>query len=150
MYVEYSGNAPMISVNYERNLWQKNLINLYSRIGIGIDNIKFREGNVIVPSIPFEFASSFGKLKHFIEIGIGITPFLSKFEMWSSQGYNYNAPINTADYELYFILTPRIGYRFETKKGWLIRAAYTPILYNSSNTSDNYQTNFGFSFEKLF
>ena len=150
IYLEYSGNAPIISLNYERKLFHKNIFSIYGRIGFGMDIINLSEGNLYVPSIPIEFSASIGRGKHLIEIGVGGTPFLSKMEMWSSTFYNDDAKIDSIDYELYFLFTPRIGYRFESKKGWLIRVAYTPILYNSSNLNDKYQTNFGISLGKLF
>lgn len=150
LYLEFAGNAPRMSLNFERNLIHKNIISIYGRMGFGVDIISLSKGNLFVPSIPLEISTSIGKRKHFIELGVGGAPFLSKMEMWSSAAYYNDLDIDSIDYKLYFLFTPRIGYRYESNKGWLLRAAYTPILYNSSNEYDKYQTNFGISFGKLF
>ena len=150
LFLEYAGNAPSMSVNFERMIHHQNPFSIFGRIGFGVDVVNLNEGNLFVPSVPLEITATFGKHKHFLELGMGATTFLSKMPMWSSTMYDDNTNIDSLDYELYFLFVPRIGYRFESKKGWLFRAAYTPILYNSSILEDNYQTNFGISFGKKF
>ncbi len=49
-----------------------------------MDVISLITGNLFVPSIPLEISTSFGQRRHFVEFGVGGTPFLSKIEMWSS------------------------------------------------------------------
>jgi len=150
IYLEYSGTAPILSLNYERKLFHKNIFSIYGRIGFGMDVINLNQGNLYVPSVPIEISTCIGRGNHFVELGIGGTPFLSKMETWSSAAYYDDLQIDSIEYKLYFLFTPRIGYRYQSKKGWLLRVAYTPILYNSSNLDDNYQTNFGLSLGKLF
>jgi hypothetical protein len=149
IYLEIIGNAPRMSLNYERNLFHKNNISIFGRMGFGFDIVNLNTGNLFVPSIPIEISYSIGKRKHYFEVGIGSTPFISKMEMWSSV-YFAGLDIDSIDYKLYILITPRIGYRYESNNGWLIRVAYTPILYNSSSVYNKYQTNFGISFGKLF
>ncbi len=150
LYLEVYGNASKASVNYERRLLRKNRASLFLRAGIGLDVIEFKDDNLFIPSIPLETTIAFGKNKHFAEFGIGITPFLSKFPTWSSYDYYYDADLDAFDYNFYFTAVARIGYRFESKRNWLLRIAFTPILYNSSDENDNYSTNFGLSVGKLF
>ncbi len=99
----------MMSLNYERKFFHKNKFSIYGRIGFGTDVINLRAGNLFVPSLPLEISTSVGQRRHFVEFGVGVTPFLSKIEMWSSMSYNYDIKIDTIDYELYFLFTPRIG-----------------------------------------
>lgn len=150
LYLELYGNAPMASVNYERRLLRKDKTSLFVRAGIGVDVIEFKDGNLFIPSIPLETTIAFGKYKHFAEFGIGLTPFLSKFPTWSNYHYYYDADLDSFDYNLCLTGVARIGYRFESNRNWLLRIAFTPILYNSSDENDNYSTNFGLSVGKLF
>lgn len=150
LFLEVFGNAPMASVNYERRILRKDIASLFVRAGIGLDVIDFKDDNLFIPSIPLETSIAFGKNKHFAELGIGITPFLSKFPTWSNYDYYYVADLDSFDYNMYFTGVARIGYRFESKRNWLVRIAFTPILYNSSDENDNYSTNFGVSVGKLF
>jgi len=149
VYLEYAGNAPKLSLNFERMFFKKKLFSIYGRLGFGVDIINLK-GTLFVPSITLEISSSIGKRKHFVEIGVGSTPFLSKMSMWSSAAYQADLNVDSIDYEFYYLLIVRIGYRYESNKGWLLRFAYTPIVYNSSNINDKYQANFGLAFGKLF
>src|SRR5688572_11736926 len=90
IYLEYSGNAPILSLNYERKLSHKNIFSIYGRIGFGMDVLNLSQGNLYIPSVPVEISTSVGRGKHFVEVGTGGTPFLSKTEMWSSASYYYD------------------------------------------------------------
>lgn len=152
IYLEFGGNARAVSLNYERKLLHKNYFSFYGRLGFGLDIFKFSQGNMLVPSIPIELSTSIGKRKYFAEIGIGGTPFWSKTETWSSNVYYYDLNIDSLDYKFYILFIPRIGYRYQSNKGWLMRLAFTPILYNSSNNNNNnkYLTYYGISVGKIF
>jgi hypothetical protein len=149
-FIEIGGNAPFMSANYERKIFTNNFYSMHARIGFGFDIVTSKKNNLFVPSVPLEISSSFGPFIHHFEIGIGVTPFYSKIAMWKLP-YNDDANYSTLDYKVYCLIVARVGYRIDTKKGWIYRIGYTPIIYNSSYKSEfDLQNNIGVSVGKFF
>ncbi len=126
-YIELGGNGILYSVNLDRILLDKNKFRTALRVGYSLlpsnrslDQFFVGEHNFL-----------FGKEKHFIETGLGLT-------------YLYGATTSTQSYadlkhdlNQYFWIS-RLGYRFQNKKdvGTIIRAGITPMVYNAIDEND--------------
>jgi len=82
LFIELFGNAPTVSLNFERNIFVYNYVSIYGRSGVGIKVIDFSKNDLVVPSLPKEITAPIGRKKHKVEFGVGITPFYSKNETW--------------------------------------------------------------------
>ncbi len=115
VYLEFFGTgAYTISVNYERIF--KGFNNFGIRAGFGylppIDGISNRK----YYSVPIELIWLIFKGQHHLELGASVS-FVSE-EAKDSHNINFE----------YTLFIPRIGYRFNGKKGLVVRAGFTPVI----------------------
>jgi hypothetical protein len=124
---ELGGNGLMFSLSYERMFYQKNDIRLCGRIGPGIfpSNLfnKFRTDILFFPFV--EANLLVGRSTEFFETGLGFT--------YDGLSYNYHYHPGDGshhDYQyhrnLFFY---RLGYRYQGERGFMFRAAATPIFF---------------------
>ena len=117
VYVEFLGNGLVLSLNYERILYN-GPVNFGVRGGLGYSP---EDGERAIYTIPFEIVVIFGNKKHHIELGAGISYYL---KVNKSKHYHDNRKHTNYSIMVY----PRIGYRYKGNKGLLIRVGYTPVL----------------------
>ncbi len=127
LYGELGGNGIYYSFNYDRILYQKNAFALSGRIGFSMyPRDQFTH---FFPVLPLEVNALFGKSKHHLEVGLGITPHQEyRFRIDQTEG-----TIERAGREVNWFNTVRLGYRYQKPKGGLLfRAGFTPILFDNN------------------
>jgi hypothetical protein len=103
-YYELFGNGmSMLSLNYEYSVNCSRNLNCGARIGYGFKIEPYTD----FYAVPFELMLSFSKNKrHFLEMGLGLT-------------YTKRPDITFPENTTYFL--GRIGYRYQSKSGFLLR-----------------------------
>jgi hypothetical protein len=128
VYLELGGNAFGYSLNYERIVYQQNMLQVGARIGVSLvpENTFF--GIASYPIVPLEMIALFGKRTHHLETGIGVTPYV---------GYQYYVGAIGVDFlkeKLEAAVTFRLGYRYQKPNGgFMARVGIMPFL-----SSDGY------------
>jgi hypothetical protein len=117
--VELGGNGILYSFSYERKFFSKNQNHLLGRIGYGIIPA--------IEPISFVFAEVNylnGDDKEFLETGIGFT-----YDFHERNLHYHPSDGSHRDYKYYqYFFIYRLGYRYQSKKGFMFRAAATPIF----------------------
>jgi hypothetical protein len=107
IYGELAGSGFLLSMHYERSLWQNETVKVNVRIGVG--------SAILVNAVPLVGLNAcIGKNPSRLELGFNAIQTYA-FGLFGGDGF--------------FILgNPVIGYRYEGKKGLLFRAALTPFF----------------------
>lgn len=130
IYGELLGSGFGISANYERCVWQDDAVSINARIGIGTA--------ILINALPiFGFNACLGKGQSKFEIG------LNALRVYSIGFYNGNN--NTSVFA-----NPIIGFRFESRDGFLFRFALTPFISSDNNAEFPFFPWLGFSFGGAF
>jgi hypothetical protein len=130
IYGELLGSGFGISANYERCVWQDDKVSLNARLGIGTA--------ILINSLPIlGFNACLGKGESKFEIGVNA---LRVYSIGLFDGIE-----NIAIYA-----NPILGYRFESREGFLFRFAFTPFLNPDPNTEFPFFPYLGFSFGGAF
>lgn len=140
VYLELGGNGVGYSLSFERMIYQKDNLHLCARVGSGIAPRDFFNGRelsrVLFPLVEVNILS--GKRNDFFETGIGYTYDSrrhSDYTYTKAEGFIYHVY-----YYNYFFL--RLGYRYQGKKGFMLRLAATPVLYmEPENTGTEWNRN---------
>lgn len=148
VYLELLGNGVNYSLNYERMFYQTGNFRAAARIGVSALPWKVGSGSYLKAAIPVELIGLLGKSKHFLEAGVGYTPFLVPWT--GSVGY-----ASDDEFESYIVRSRipfRIGYRYQKPAGgFFFRAAYMPTLdYTPGWRSQLQLINLGVSVGKSF
>ena len=118
IFIELLGNGGFYSLNYDRILISKEKWKLAGRAGVSYFNF-FDDFNTQYYAIPLEVSYLVGKGNHYLETGLGITPF-----------YKFGEGIEEFNHEqktLFITSTARIGYRYQRKDGgFFFKAGWTP------------------------
>ncbi|WP_332912602.1 hypothetical protein [Algoriphagus boritolerans] len=85
---------------------------------------KFDSKTIWLPSIPIEVSALFGKSNHHLELGMGITSYLTRSLAFNSETFE------NIDKVVFDAAIPvRIGYRFQKPEGgFFFRVGYTPVI----------------------
>jgi hypothetical protein len=130
IYGELLGSGFGISANYERCVWQDDKVSLNARIGIGTA--------ILINSLPIlGFNACLGKGQSKFEVGINA---LRVYSIGLLDG-NENKSIYA---------NPIVGYRFESREGFLFRFAFTPFINPNSNADFTFFPWLGLSFGGAF
>ncbi|MEB2774256.1 hypothetical protein SYJ56_03010 [Algoriphagus sp. D3-2-R+10] len=140
VFLEIGGNAGQYAFNYGRIFHQKGGFKLNGSAGFSLWADPIEGSTIWNPAVPLEVSALFGKSKHHLEFGVGITPYLqnevnSTFEsgtLVQTRGANHLAAI----------LPFRVGYRYQKPEGgFFFRVGYTPFfdLPNKSGGTLNFQ-----------
>ena len=130
IYGELLGSGFGISANYERCVWHDDVFSINARIGIGTA--------ILINALPIlGFNACLGKRQSKFEIGV------NALRVYSIGLFDGNA--NTSIYA-----NPVIGYRFESRDGFLFRFAFTPFLNPDPNTEFPFFPWLGISFGGAF
>lgn len=116
-YFEAFGTAILYSLNYDRLLVVKERSSLAGRIGFTyVPKIENPEHG---PGLNIEIVGLWGASNHHLEIGSGSTFF---YLVQNEESYS---PQSTS----LFLLTNRVGYRFQKREGGLLfRIGFTPLF----------------------
>jgi len=111
-YVEVGGNSDTYSVNYDRVVYQREMIKAAVRVGVGTNLFFLKGEKEVYPIVPVEAVALIGRRRKHFEGGLGYT---HRF---------------TDDPELlqhmYFA---RLGFRYQVPRGGLlVRVAITPFI----------------------
>ena len=130
IYGELLGSGFGISANYERCVWQDDVVSINARIGIGTA--------ILINALPIlGFNACLGRGQSKFEVG------LNALRVY---GINLNGG---NDYTSVFA-NPILGYRFESRDGFLFRFAFTPFLNPDPNTEFPFFPWLGISFGGAF
>jgi hypothetical protein len=130
VYAEiYGSPGTVLSVNYERlvKIPGTSIVHLAFRVGFTVG--KAHSDSTILYICPIEFNGIIGREKHFLELGIGYTPFFGTSNLNSShipEGYRTNFDYS---YSL------RVGYRLVKETRFILRLA--PLIEFSHITPQN-------------
>ena len=146
LYLELGGNAPVISLNYERIISNHFSISA----GLGFDIIDFKQENQFIPTLPINVNYYYKIKKNQFEIGFGITPFISSFPTFRKDYYYYYGQTVFSPKKIYLLGILKVGYK-RYIKNWFVNISYSPIIFNNSAKPDFiYQNNIGLSVGKQF
>ncbi|WP_209332825.1 hypothetical protein [Lunatimonas salinarum] len=156
VYLEVGGNAGWYSLNYGRIFYQKGILKLSASAGISMwphntseQPYNTSKTNYLLPSIPLEFSAFLGNSKHHLEIGSGITPYLSVTVKRDPDFLSSTDKIYLGTY-----IPLRLGYRYQKPEGgFFFRIAYTPFYRfpKYSDETNNFSPIFaGISLGKSF
>jgi|ERR1051326_2845993 hypothetical protein len=151
-YLELGGNAVAYSINYERSVFVGEKFASSVRLGLGVDVLAFKVRNLFVPLLPIEFNLwFFKKSNHHLEVSAGITPYYSPVPESPAVATNFDLDFTSLNRRVNFLVSSRIGYRFEGgHKGWIIRVGFTPFFYDSANNYFLYHSYFGIAVGRNF
>lgn len=123
IYAEIGGNGMLYSLNYERQIYQKNKFHFAASIGGMAFPELFNPGIIVI--IPLEAKILLGKKKNFFETGLG-----NSFNTATYNSFQFNSSGNPKDfyYKSHYAFL-RIGYRYQNPNGgFLFRIAALPYL----------------------
>ena len=112
VYVDAPTLNTIVTVNYDRILYDAKWFKWSARIGIG-SNFHYQTDI----NIPVETSLLIGKGAHYGEIGVGVASYFLKSKQVIAEWNDYK----TQEYWL----SSRLGYRLQTKH-FILRVAYTP------------------------
>lgn len=116
IFLEIAGSGGFGSINYERQFYKRNIIELSWRVGFSMTPIDRNNGTALI--FPVMVNSLIGKSAHKLELGIGqgitITTKGSPFILGlASVGYRYQADNSNWFYKINY--TPIISYLFDVQ-----------------------------------
>ena len=156
VFVEVGGNAGSYAASYGRIFHQKGMLKLSGSAGFSMlrHNTSYQPYNTSktiywLPTLPLEISAFWGKSKHHLEIGTGITPYLSVTVRRGPDIFTSSDKVYLGAY-----LPLRLGYRYQKPEGgFFFRVAYTPFYRfpKYSEGSNNFSPIFaGISLGKSF
>ncbi len=85
---------------------------------------KIDSKTIWLPAVPLEVSALYGKSNHHLELGMGVTSYLTRSLAFDSE------TLENIDKVVFDAALPlRIGYRFQKPEGgFLFRLGYTPII----------------------
>ena len=130
IYGELLGSGFGISANYERCVWQDDKVSLNARIGIG--------SAILINALPIlGFNACIGKGESKFEVGLNA---LRVYGINLSSGNDYTS----------IFANPIVGYRYESRDGFLFRFALTPFINPDKNAEFPFFPWLGISFGGAF
>lgn len=128
VFVELGGNGGLISINYDRIFHQNGKFKFAGRAGFSY--FKQSSGNkgsnippYWSPLLPLEVTALWGRSRHHLELGVGVTFFSSRNLIFNPEGPEFFE----RDIGLDMIIPIRLGYRYQKPEGgFFFRVGYTP------------------------
>ena len=148
VYLELGGNGAYYSFNYERILHQKGAFKLAARAGVSVVPVNIQSQRYMGTLVPLEVTALYGRSKHHLEAGAGVSPYLFPYSDYNSWEQEYDG------YKPGVIIPFRLGYRYQKPEGgFFFRVGYTPFVEHIRRLI--YQVSFnwlhgGISFGKSF
>ncbi|SHM32294.1 hypothetical protein SAMN04488057_10170 [Cyclobacterium lianum] len=124
VYLEVGGNAGRYAINYGRIIHQKGKLKLNASAGFSMFHDRLNAKTTWLPVVPVEISALYGKSNHHLELGMGVTSYLTRRLGFDSETFQ------TTDKVVFDAGIPlRIGYRYQKPEGgFFFRAGYTPII----------------------
>lgn len=124
VYLELAGNAGRYAFNYGRIIHQKGKLKLNASAGFSMWPKKFDSKTIWLPTVPIEVSAFYGKSNHHLELGMGVTSYLTRSLAFDSETFeNIDKVVFDA------VIPVRIGYRFQKPEGgFFFRLGYTPVI----------------------
>lgn len=155
IFFEGGGNAGRFAISYGRIFHQKERFKLSGSVGFfmwpdKIDSSPTSTNSTSwLPWVPLEISGFWGKSKHHLEIGAGITPYLESIIQLDPNSLEVSEKITFAS-----LIPIRIGYRYQKPEGGIFfRVGYTPFLalyFGETGSSQFYPIFAGISLGKSF
>ncbi|WP_373494964.1 hypothetical protein [Aquiflexum sp.] len=148
--VELGGNAGRYALSYGRLFHQNGSFKLSGSVGFSMWHENVLSSTYWNPALPLEITALFGRSKHHMEFGLGLTPYLENSYDFDPSGEDMVKNSN----HLNAILPLRLGYRYQKPEGgFFFRAGYTPLIFlpiGVRETLHFYPLFAGLSFGKSF
>lgn len=124
VYLDLGGNAGQYAFTYGRVFHQKGKLKLSASAGFSM----WYQGSISntrwLPAIPVELTAFYGKSKHHLELGAGVTSYLGNSIYFDEETFE------SVDKVVFGAIIPvRIGYRYQKPEGgFFFRVGYTPFF----------------------
>jgi len=124
VYLEVGGNAGRYAFNYGRIFHEKGKLKLNASAGFSMFHHRLNAKTTWLPVVPVEISAFYGKSNHHLELGMGVTSYLTRSLGFDSETFQ------TTDKVVFDAAIPlRIGYRYQKPEGgFFFRVGYTPII----------------------
>jgi hypothetical protein len=124
VYLEVGGSSGRYAVNYSKIFHQKGKVKLNASAGFSMWHHRLNSKTTWLPVVPLEISALYGKSNHHLELGMGVTSYLTRSLAFDSETFeNIDKVVFDAAIPL------RIGYRFQKPQGgFFFRLGYTPII----------------------
>lgn len=137
VFAEWKGSSYNYSLNYDMRLKKGVKDGFGFRLGAEYvsqknDILKYYEKRVV---LPFEVNYLKGNYLHYLDVGVG-----SSFNYIDASFGNDNTK------KWLILMVPSVGYRYQGKKGLMIRANYTPNFNFQENSIINHRVGFGLGY----
>ncbi len=118
-YIEFGGNGFIYSLNYERTVFRKGIVNIQARLGMGFAASKY--------TIPIGVNLALGTGRKKFEMGVSCT--IHNFNRDS----HFHMHRNDADYNTFnFSIDPSLAFRLETTSNFFLRLAVMTHYFPNS------------------
>ncbi len=127
IYAELGGQAIGYSLNYDR-LFRVNK-KVKNSFSIGLEVIEFSWKYYSTALLPVSYNFLPGKRKSYLELGLGLTPIISRVynDVWE---YYPDLPLRNYHFDIYLFASPKIGWRFQPRSGgFFFRATLSPVIH---------------------
>ncbi len=134
-YIEGLGNGLVYSLNYDRLFMERKKTILAARIGASW--FPSGGGNYRIGALG-ELNLLYGKGKHFLETGLGLSYMYLDDYYWLTD--EQGTVLEVVDQKLHWLFaTGRFGYRYQKPEGgFFFRAAFTPVFQFYDKREDKY------------
>ncbi|MFI5141254.1 MAG: hypothetical protein ACHQII_02760, partial [Bacteroidia bacterium] len=122
----FGSSASVLSLNYDRIIYQSKITRITVNVGFALfpisDPSNAAHKNLFyVYGVPVSGNLLFGKKKHYLEVGLGVSYSRGLEASFSSTGKSVFSEM------LFFV--PRVGYRFQRNQGgFFFRLGFTPLI----------------------
>ena len=133
--LEIGGSGGIYSINYGHIFYERSVVRVRGSFGLSIMPIQLYDATHLYPVFPLKMSVLAGKSPHFLEVGLGYSPYL---------GYVYDTKVNDQfvggqwvhkpQYKKKFhnSLFPEIGYFFQKSNSpYFFRVTFTPLIYDN-------------------
>jgi hypothetical protein len=117
LYLEAGGTGLILSLNYERLLYQREGFRAGLRVGAMTDPTTFfYEGSYNRAGLPLEAVGLFGQRNHHLEVGMGVTQTVI-FDVIKNSSYELGELVIERGNEYFATVLGRLGYRYQRPAG---------------------------------
>jgi len=124
VYLEVGGSSGIYAINYSKIFHQKGKLKLNASAGFSLLPHRLDSKTTWLPVVPLEISALYGKSNHHLEIGMGVTSYLTRSLAFDSE------TLETIDKVVFGAMMPlRVGYRYQKPEGgFFFRVGYTPFI----------------------
>jgi len=131
VYLEVGGNAGRYAASYARIFHQNGMLKLSASAGFSMwrddrSELPYYTSKTIhwLPTLPLEFSALFGRSSHHLELGTGITTYLTVIGRRDQATSQFRDKVT-----LDAVIPLRVGYRYQKPEGgFFFRVGYTPYI----------------------